>query len=329
MAYTFWTEEEKTLLQSKFKYRRGYRAIKKALPHRSRRSIYQMARKLGLTKRSHWSQEEADRLRVLWGAEPLDRIAKLLDRTKAGVYQYAKHTLGLKVGCPNGWERMAHAAKRTGYMVETLKNILAHAGIKPSPSYSLVERKAKYHVFIVRPGDVDYAVSVWCDSETLFDAACRRGMCVDTLKSQLIESGLQPPAKKHAVWRIPSKDIDDAIKKSAEAKAKRSQVNETIRSAAERLGYKPKTLTVHLKRLGIPHGRWGVKRLDIDRIASSLQRREANPWTEVDLQKLAQLHAEGIDRGVIAAQMNRTRSAVTCKILSLTAKDRTADVAAE
>jgi len=264
MPRNFWTAEEENTLRDA--YPQGYHAALSALPHRTERSIFMKARKMNLRTRPHWTEEENQRLRRMWGEDSLSRIAERLGRTRYAVHRHAKDVLGLKVGCPEGWEHITHSAKRTGYSVETLKNILAYSSIGLMRSYSVPSGRARHRHLIVQPSDVDYAVSVWCRTETLFDAACRRGMLAETLKVQLIEGGLTPPATKSQVWRLPSEDIDAAIKKSEEQRSK----IELLKTAATRLGMSSQTLKIKLTKLGVPYGRWGVKIEDIDRIKSIL-----------------------------------------------------------
>jgi len=391
MARQPWTEQEDEILRTQYK-RNGVKTVVKLLPHRTASSIFNRVNLLGIKRRGHWTAEEEDKLRSLWGVEPLDRIARILERTKHGVHTYARLKLGLKVGTPEGWENLAQAAVRTGYASATLKSIMDFAGINPMRGYSYSDRKAKYHTIIVQPSDVDYAISLWQDSETLFEAACRRNMYPGTLRARLIAAGVMPPERKGAFWylspriisdssksalkrrlarlrikpsketgkvrvsneaadagdatnvltsrlvelglisrpekevaywyfssndiietihrclkksgvrmpktgvlkvpvteidkplarvlkavgikpkvpkpfwRIPTKTIDEALKKYDEDSAKKERTIVQLKEAAARFGVTRGTLRATLDRHGIPHGRWGVKRSDIERL---------------------------------------------------------------
>ena len=241
MARQLWTEQEKELLRGA--YPQGIRAIRKVLSGRTDRAIYLQAKKMGLRNdRSRpWTEEDVKKLRFLWGLEAFERIPKALNRTPAAVYHYAKHTLGLKVGCPDGWEHITQAAERTGFGVATLKGVLKHAGVKPMKSYSLSEEGARFRNLIVVPSDVDMAVKEWCTTETLFAASQRLKMSAENLKKQLVEGGLKAPKRKSAVWRIPSKDIERALKKCADLRASKDKGIEMIKVAAIRLGLNRQT----------------------------------------------------------------------------------------
>jgi len=259
-----WTDEERALLKESY-LAAGIEGALKALPQRSKRALYVQASLMKLCPDRRWSDSSIQTLRNLWGLETLPQIAKTLERTPLAVCLKASE-LGLKLGCPDGWAYITNEAKRTGFEIPTLKNVMEQAGMRVFQSYSMRKPGAKYRWCIVQPSDVDYAVTWWCTTETLHGAAVARGVAPDTLKRWLVAAGLTPPKKKRDIWRIPSKDIDEVIEKRTTAKQDKARVTVQLRVVAEKIKVPRQTLKSRLIALGIPHGRWGMRAVDVDKV---------------------------------------------------------------
>ncbi len=263
-----WTEEHVTLLREAYE-RGGIKAAVIALPGRSTASIYQRANILGLKRLRMWSAEEDEKLRLYWGLKSLATIARELKRSQIGVYMRAVKHLGLQAGCPEGWEYLSEAARRTGYAISTLWDIMRAAKMRILESYTYRESGSGRRYYIVEPSDVNHAVALRCASETVFDAAKRRGLTYDILKARLIAAGVKRPEKKNAAWRIASTEIDAVLQRHAEMKAE----GETLGEAAKRYRVRRETLVRWLKQHKIVYKKGWVNRLDVDKVIWAERRR--------------------------------------------------------
>lgn len=189
-----------------------------------------------------WSPEDTARLVRLWtSSASLPEIAFALGRTEATVYWYAWHR-GLPRGCPQGYESVTTAAKRTGFEVATLVHLLHRWGVRTTPWRGKPGAAARRHYHFVDSFDVDRAVEKWAESEIVTVAARRHGLCGETLKQWLIAAGHRPPARKKT-WRLASSLIDGMV---AERRALLS-----VRAHAARVGLCPITLARRLRKAGV------------------------------------------------------------------------------
>jgi len=157
----------------------------------------------------HWTPAEDAKLRSDWGLFTLAGVARRLGRTKTATFLRAKD-LHIAIGCPEGFEYLTAAARRTGFAVATLRRMLDGAGVKIMRAYSRPGRKKKYPRHFVDPVDVDDVVRAWLDTETVGDAIRRFRMRRQKIVSLLEAGGIaRPVRKKH--WRLPTAVIDRAL----------------------------------------------------------------------------------------------------------------------
>lgn len=213
-----------------------------------------------------WTRADVKVLRDLWGTLTLATIAERLGRSPSTVYWFATKA-GLQRGCPQGFEYLTAAAKRTGFDTGQLRVILAHAGVKLRVAMTVPKTRAR-HYHVVSPDLVDDAVAAWMLLELLPHAAGRLGVTRGVLRSALIAAGHAPPPRKFT-WRVLPHVADEAV---AAYKARSS-----VRSHAARLGMDRTTLAGRLRAMGVLHEkRGGVEvRLTEAVVDEALRRYEA------------------------------------------------------
>lgn len=204
------------------------------IPDRSRVSIEIRARRMGLTfpeVKRRWTEAENALLRDLWSGSDLDltQISARLRRRPGGVYRHAVE-IGLPSGCPDGWEPISAAARRTGFAEVTLRKILAADGVAPRPALCdpLTRRRAvTCRRQIVAPAQVDAAIAAWSEAESVTRAAVRLGLWEKTLRAWLRHAGVKEPKRRgrpgvfgrvgktgrirSLVWRVTDIDIARAL----------------------------------------------------------------------------------------------------------------------
>ena len=199
--------------------RGGIEAARVALPYRSASALFHKAERVHVMRRRRWTIEDDARLRRLWDAETtLRQIAKQMGRSEATTYWRAQK-LGLKLGCPDGWEYLTHAAKRAGFGTVQLRRILRWAGVAIRRAITRPGAKRRGRpgagrlTYVVAPGDVDAAVESWLETETLERAARRNGICGETLARRLRAIGIdkQVRGKRKRHWRVHPHDVARAL----------------------------------------------------------------------------------------------------------------------
>lgn len=196
-----------------------------------------------------WTKKEDDLLAMHWGYMPMRELAELVGRTQLAVYQRCRQ-LGVGGGCPNGFEYVSAAARRTGFDLKTLRRVLrlGHVEIRrggaKTDEYTLRPRS------FVESFEVDEAVKAWCQTEHIATAAARHGLSRLTLKSWLLEAkrkGVKMPAKPARAqhWRIPSRTIDAIVAEKLAGK-------ERLAVAARRLDVPRQCLSKWLRSAGVP-----------------------------------------------------------------------------
>lgn len=226
-----------------------------ALLGRSYSSVVCRVSILGIYRRPRWTESEDAIIRNNWGYHPLSRIAKLVGRSAVSVYWRAKQ-IGLRPGCPNGFEYFAHAAERTGYTRTQLRAILDAAGVQLKRSVCRPDCKSTRPHRFVDPLDVDDAVAKWHALELAEAAARRLNLKPRTLRRWLREAraaGVEMPAEPERQahwWRIPTATIDSVV-------AERRR-HETVAEAARRHGVSVDALKNWLTAAGVQRrgGRW-------------------------------------------------------------------------
>jgi hypothetical protein len=123
---------------------------------RSRAAVFHRLGHLGISKKRRWTAQDDRKLWLLWGND-MDMVARELGRTRATVYWRAQ-VLGLNLGCPEGMERITAAAKRSGFAVSQLRQVLHHSRAKV---YRTLTRKPAKRSRMVDPMAVDRAVERW------------------------------------------------------------------------------------------------------------------------------------------------------------------------
>jgi hypothetical protein len=218
---------------------------------------------LGAQKTTHWTIAEDRRLTLLWGRVPIREIAKRMGR---GVYGCAVRgtRIGLHRGVQRGMERLKRQAIRTGFSAETLRKILAWAGVQqeevPSCTGPGVEPRMAYC-----DADVDEAVAKWLSFEIISEGA--RARDIDrSVMMELISSGRfkAPKRPKTGRWRVPSEALDKA--------AAFYRSTETADEGARRHHLVPSTLLGWLRSAGVTkscHPRVRVERTVIDGIVEA------------------------------------------------------------
>lgn len=215
----------------------------------------------------HWTHRESSVVRLGWGHVPISHIAKQIDRTPRSVYRHAVEALGLDAGCPQGFEYVSHAARRTGFSRGTMNRILAWAHVKVRAAASMPGSKG--HERIVEPSSVDGAVARWCATETLVQAGVRLGYSAFTIGRVLKSAASRdeialPPHERGKQWRIERSLTDLAFG--------RHMAREGVIHAARRISVAPETMRRWLVEAGVPRpasGRWWLDPAVVTRIADA------------------------------------------------------------
>lgn len=213
-AFAPWSKEEDRVVREHY-VTIGARGIASRLPTRTIASIRHRANRLGVLSRRRWTPKDDRTLRDSWGIFKMSirGLAKLLNRTPLTVYWRAS-VLGLDLGCPQGYEYLTHAAKRTGFSPGQLRDLMRKHGADLMQGLSRPTKIApsrRYHV--VDPYDVDRAIARWAKTECVNAAAKARGLCGQTLSEWLVASGLEKPKGK-VRWRVPTAIIDRVVAKN-------------------------------------------------------------------------------------------------------------------
>lgn len=220
-----------------------------------------------------WTGAEAKRLRMAWGLESLRVIARKLGRSPITVYYFAQK-LKLPLGCPQGYEYLTAAAKRTGFDTKSLRAVLRAADVKiklamakPSKPRGKGKRRGS-RTHVVLPDDVDMAVQRWTTKECLPDAARRLGTTREILRAALVAAGHTPPRHKYR-WRV--------LPAVADAAMASYRPGMSVRAHAARLDMARDTLAGRLRRVGaLGEKRPGVEvRLTIEAVDKALEVFEA------------------------------------------------------
>lgn len=189
--FAAWTPEEDACLRDAY-LSGGIALAKRALPERSEISLYHRARRLRLSRRRRWTDSDDKHLADIWEQGlPLRTIARRLERTMKTTYWRAQK-IGLPLGCPQGFEYLSAAAKRTGYATSQLWRILAWAKVPVRKTLSRTSMdRVSHHHHVVDPFDVDEAIEAWSKTETAEAAARRLGISGDRLRARLRKVGVE------------------------------------------------------------------------------------------------------------------------------------------
>jgi len=178
---------------------------------RTWRAVHRKARRLGLYRNRPWATADENLLRNIWGEVSLEEAAARLGRSQEALIVRAE-ILGIGGACPRGREYLSVAAKRTGYAVCQLREILKAAGVAITPALASPRSTRKNFYFVVDPFDVDEAVKKWLSSETLATAARKRGVHTRYLSRRLRRlDGVPKKPSRGKHWRIPTAVIDRAL----------------------------------------------------------------------------------------------------------------------
>lgn len=187
-----------------------------------------------------WTPREDARLRLLWGSAPLARVAAELGRSSVTTYWRARR-LGLPCGCPQGYEYLTDAARRSGFTTDQLRAILRAAGVRLRVAMAR-PTGATRHYHYVDLERVDVVVVAWAGQETPEDAARRHGVSGNVVRSALRAAGHVSPTGKRR-WRLPSATIDAALANY--------RPGASVRAHAARVGLTPVTLARRLRKAGV------------------------------------------------------------------------------
>lgn len=172
----------------------------------------------------YWKPEEDEKLRQVWDSDlSLQEISQVLNRSRKAVYWRAAN-LGLGVGCYPSYEMVPDAAKRTGFVWETMKRIIAWSGLVGRPCRSLTKSYRCYN-----PTEIDQAVKNWMATEPLGTAAKRHNIARSTLQIWAMKAGMKVPPKTSGVgakgikstWRVNSAWIDEVVNNKQANKKRR------------------------------------------------------------------------------------------------------------
>lgn len=251
-----YTPAEDAFLQANY-VTRGAKACAADLK-RSWRSVVKRASSLGLRRLNPWTAKDDDMLRILWGPHTIPQISRKTGRTEQAIYARAR-IIGLGLGCPQGYEYLTAASKRSGFAEAQLRRILRWAGVN---IYRTMSRpggatSTRHLSHMVEPHEVDEAVERWCATEPLQTAARRHGYEGSVLRL-LVERAqaagdtrlAPPPRKSRGHWRLDSKVVDELFAEYARL--------ETMKSAAERHRVHVRTMFAWLSAAGLVHQR-GMK----------------------------------------------------------------------
>lgn len=218
-----------------------------------------------------WTVKEAQRLRSLWGTESVKSIARKIGRSPITVYYFAQKLL-LPLGCPQGYEYLTTAAKRSGFDTKTMRAVLAHAGkkIRLAMSKPMVKSRGTgprkgQRTHVVLPDDVTDAVNLWTTQECLPDAARRLGTTREILRAALLAAGHTPPPKRYR-WRV--------MPAVADAAMATYRPGMSVRAHAARLEMSRDTLAGRLRAVdALGEKRPGVEvRLTVEAVDEALRR---------------------------------------------------------
>ncbi len=225
-----WTQSEDATLRAGYASR-GLEGACVAVPARSALAVSRRACALRLVPGRAWSADDDTRLRMFWdGDTGLPEIAQRLERTEMAIYVRAAE-IGLPLGCPDGWEYLTEASRRTGFEPTTLRKILNAGGATirralAKPVKSRAKNGAGHPHFIVSPSEVDTAVADWLAAETVAEAAERLGIAGATLRHWLRQAGIErkrpggrPRLNSRPHWRVSPEEIELAIAHRATARA--------------------------------------------------------------------------------------------------------------
>ena len=160
--------------------------------------------------------------------------------------------------------------------METLRRILQWGGVRRRRTMSCGASAIRRHSHTcVDPFDVDEAIQRWLATETVSEAARRRGVSATSLANWLRDAGvIGAPAGRRALHRVPSEDIDRVIRERAE---QRSRLR-SVRSEAQRVGVSVSALLTWLREEQVPRvgiRPWLVDPAVVDRIVAERRQQAA------------------------------------------------------
>lgn len=158
-----------------------------------------------------WTAAEDHRLTIMWGVDSVEDISKAIGRTPTAIYMRSK-VLGLQWACPQGFESITHAAKRSGFSLRRLRALIHAMGYGASirESFSL-PRGSRYRHQIIETDAVDAAVAKRMTLETIESAANRLNFPATSLR-KLVALRLGPkPTRARCAWRVPSDVLEQIV----------------------------------------------------------------------------------------------------------------------
>jgi hypothetical protein len=214
-----WTEAEIEIVRAHYPSG-GAAECMPLLPGRTPKGLRHCARKHKIRGDGQWTEHDDHRLKLNWGARPLEWLANDLKRSRDAVYLRAEK-LKLGLGVPQGLELIGTAAKRCGFAMKTLRNILNLYGVRTIEQPARirtardrrtkhVKQRSRFHRMMVDPFDADDAVEKWLATETVTSAAKRRGVNPEKLRRHLRNAGVKPVAKSR-VWRVQTEVIEKVV----------------------------------------------------------------------------------------------------------------------
>lgn len=204
---TTWLDADIARLRDAYA-RGGLRTAGLAFPARTRASLCQQAHRLGICRERRWTHQDDARLIDLWGeGTSLATMAARFHRTPLAVFARGKQ-LGLSVGVPQGFELITHAARRTGYDVKQLRQILHWARVRIRPALCEPSRYVRCPRKIVDSFEADVAVERWLETEPLSRVAKRLRLCDRTVARKLTRSGFQ---RRGWQYRVTEEQVKRAL----------------------------------------------------------------------------------------------------------------------
>lgn len=204
-----WSDSDDAKLRRSFTAG-GVLAALRALPKRTRPAVWRRARRLGLQREPQWPPQDDATLRELWAqARPLHEVAARFQRSQEAVAARA-HKLGLRRGCPDGWEYVTAAARRTGFDEPLFRKVLAAAQVEVRPALTFHQGRTSRRTEIVHSEGADLAVAHWMTGAPLAVQARRYGVACETMERRLAKVGVRRPRPRRH-WHVSDADVARAM----------------------------------------------------------------------------------------------------------------------
>lgn len=193
--------------------------------------------------KKEWAHEELQYLRWSWGQARASTIARRLKRSAAACYHKAA-----ELGLGSEWEglSLAECAKRSGYDLDTLRKVLAFAGVRPRRSQISRKGRVKHWRWSVDPDGLERAVALWTSTAPVGVHAREYGVSGIALRQWLEDAGHKPPrGSRRRHWRVSSEVVAKVM-----AAVTARQTAPKLRDHADAFGVSERRLRCALEAAG-------------------------------------------------------------------------------